>query len=207
MKDIRGFTLVELVIALAVVTLMLAMGVPSFSDYNRAQKVKSAATAIHVQMQKARMEAIKRNNNVGLELVAGSPNQLRLFEDNDGDNDYGDGDNNGVRNVGEPTLLTVNLEDDILFNTNAGGAGPDGDPIPAAANEGVTFPGSHPVRTLVYAPNGAVFTNGGTVYDGAVYLKLTEDDSVPDIPEYAVTVGQFGAIQLYRFDGATWQEK
>lgn len=56
-----GFTLIELMVALAVAAILLTVAVPSFSDSLLSARLGSYAGALTDAVQKARGEAIKRN--------------------------------------------------------------------------------------------------------------------------------------------------
>lgn len=60
----RGFTMVELMVVVAVMAILLAVAVPSFRDLVLSQKVKTLSSDIATAMVIARSEAIKRNTNV-----------------------------------------------------------------------------------------------------------------------------------------------
>lgn len=60
----RGFTLIELMVTVAILALMLGLGVPSFRDFIAGQKVKSASQNLMTALVLARSEAIKRNADV-----------------------------------------------------------------------------------------------------------------------------------------------
>lgn len=62
----RGFTLVELMIALAVFAVLLAIMVPSYSDMTLGSKLRSQANDLVAGAVLARSEAIKRNQPVSL---------------------------------------------------------------------------------------------------------------------------------------------
>ncbi len=57
----RGFTLVELVVSIAVVGIIIALAVPSFSDMIERKEVGGAAEAVYEQLQFARSQAVKRS--------------------------------------------------------------------------------------------------------------------------------------------------
>lgn len=57
----RGFSLVELMIGLAIFAFLMAMGVPAFTTYIQNAKIRSAAEVLHAGIQTARAEAVKRN--------------------------------------------------------------------------------------------------------------------------------------------------
>ncbi len=61
-----GFTLIELVITLAIVALLISLAAPAFSDFIRQTRLINATRALHDAMNLARMESIKRNGQVDL---------------------------------------------------------------------------------------------------------------------------------------------
>ena len=64
----RGFTLVELMIVLAVVAIFASLAAPSFRELTATQKVRSAVSALNESLWLARSEAIKRNTDVEFEF-------------------------------------------------------------------------------------------------------------------------------------------
>ncbi|MBF0126451.1 MAG: GspH/FimT family pseudopilin [Magnetococcales bacterium] len=71
----HGFTLLELLITLAVVAVLLTIGIPYMRDAILTQRVRNAVSDYHLSLVYARSEAIKRNANVDLvPVVAGSWN-------------------------------------------------------------------------------------------------------------------------------------
>lgn len=59
--SITGFTIIELLVALTIVGLLLALGVPAMSTYLQNSKVASAAVNLTSGIALARAEAIRRN--------------------------------------------------------------------------------------------------------------------------------------------------
>ena len=59
-----GFTLVELLIAIVVVTILLAAGAPAFKDFIKNNRVTAQANDLISSIQLARSEALKRGTNV-----------------------------------------------------------------------------------------------------------------------------------------------
>lgn len=59
-----GFTLVELMVTLSVAAILLAVAVPSLSNFVVGQRVKTASSDIGYSLTYARSEAIKRRANV-----------------------------------------------------------------------------------------------------------------------------------------------
>ena len=62
----RGFTLVELMIAVAILALLLGVALPSFQEALTVHRISSYANDLHASAALARSEAIKRNRTVQL---------------------------------------------------------------------------------------------------------------------------------------------
>ncbi|SED42039.1 type IV fimbrial biogenesis protein FimT [Pseudomonas anguilliseptica] len=65
-KLFRGFTLVELMITIAVAGVLLAIAVPSFTDLIRNNRSQAAANELVSAFNAARAEAVKRGRRVSL---------------------------------------------------------------------------------------------------------------------------------------------
>ncbi len=61
--DERGFTLVELLIALAVAVVLITAAVPSYRQLTISNRLTTAANDVIASINSARMEAIKRNTS------------------------------------------------------------------------------------------------------------------------------------------------
>lgn len=68
----RGVTLIELVIGIAIVSILLATGMPMFSSWMQNTQVRTAAESIQDGLQIARNEAVRRNANVRFNLTNAS---------------------------------------------------------------------------------------------------------------------------------------
>ena len=60
----RGFTVIELMVTLAIVAIMMGLGVPSFRAFIGSQRVKTGTYELMTSLVIARSEAVKRNANV-----------------------------------------------------------------------------------------------------------------------------------------------
>lgn len=60
----RGVSLIELVIGMAILGLFVTQAVPSFNAFMINQRIRSAAEAMASMLQRARVEAIQRNQDV-----------------------------------------------------------------------------------------------------------------------------------------------
>lgn len=62
----RGVTLIELLVAMSVLSILLAVGVPSFSQFTVNTRLNSYANTMFSHMALARSEAVKRNMRVAI---------------------------------------------------------------------------------------------------------------------------------------------
>jgi type IV fimbrial biogenesis protein FimT len=65
----RGLTLIELIVGIAIVSVVLALGIPSFSSMIQNTQVRSAGESILNGLNAARNEALRRNVNVSFRLT------------------------------------------------------------------------------------------------------------------------------------------
>jgi type IV fimbrial biogenesis protein FimT len=70
MRRTTGFTLPELLIVLTVLAVLLAAGMPSFGEFMRNQRVKTASFDLYSTLVHARSEAITRNASVTIAPVS-----------------------------------------------------------------------------------------------------------------------------------------
>ena len=60
----RGYTLLELLVTVAIVAIVASLAVPSFQNMIATQRVRSAANDLVASLNFARSEAVKRNTTV-----------------------------------------------------------------------------------------------------------------------------------------------
>jgi type IV fimbrial biogenesis protein FimT len=65
----RGFSLIELIVGMAILGILMSIGIPAFSDWMRNARVRTTAESVLNGLQLARAEAVRRNTTVGLYLV------------------------------------------------------------------------------------------------------------------------------------------
>ena len=68
----RGFTLIEVLIVIAVVAIFLGIAVPSFVTFIASQRVKTTSFDLYAALTFARSEAIKRRQTVTVAPVSGT---------------------------------------------------------------------------------------------------------------------------------------
>ena len=75
----RGFTLIEMLVTMTVLGLLLLAVMPSAAEWMRNIEIRNAAESLSTGLQKARAEAVRRNQSVLFSLVStasGSPGTL-----------------------------------------------------------------------------------------------------------------------------------
>jgi type IV fimbrial biogenesis protein FimT len=65
-RAVKGFTLVEMLIVVAIMAILLALAVPSFNSTVRDNRVLSATNSLAASVAQARSEAVKRGRMVSI---------------------------------------------------------------------------------------------------------------------------------------------
>jgi type IV fimbrial biogenesis protein FimT len=68
----RGITLLEILIAIAIVAILAAVAVPSYVDFVNRSRLASAAEAVYSHLQYARSEVVAKNRDVYLRYANAS---------------------------------------------------------------------------------------------------------------------------------------
>jgi type IV fimbrial biogenesis protein FimT len=68
----RGFSVLELMIVIAIIGILTAVGFPSLQQMVIASRIKTTAADIHRSLLRARSEAIKQNTNITVTATNGS---------------------------------------------------------------------------------------------------------------------------------------
>lgn len=76
----RGFTLIEMMVVLAIGALLLTLVVPLMAGFVASSKIRTAAETWATGLQQARAESIKQNTNVEFEIGTGVWQVVRLAD-------------------------------------------------------------------------------------------------------------------------------
>ena len=108
MTNNRGFTLLELMIVVAMISILAGMAVPEFKRWTASMRLSESVQSIHTFFQGSRMEAIKEGRNVvvAFSMGTGSDSTYTAFLDTNGD---------GTRDAGERSLGSGHLASRITM--------------------------------------------------------------------------------------------
>jgi prepilin-type N-terminal cleavage/methylation domain-containing protein len=70
--DMRGLTLMELMVTVAILAILVALAMPSFNAYLAKGRLSGAAEALAQDLQLARSEALRRNDAVTISFTSGT---------------------------------------------------------------------------------------------------------------------------------------
>lgn len=69
-RVLTGFTVIELLVVVAIAAILVALGAPSFSEMMRRNRLSAAASALQVSLSLARSEAVKRGSDARVTVAA-----------------------------------------------------------------------------------------------------------------------------------------
>lgn len=68
-KHVRGVSMIEILIGIAIIAILIALGLPSIGELMRNTKVRNAAESVQNGLNAARAEAVKRNATIVFQLT------------------------------------------------------------------------------------------------------------------------------------------
>jgi Tfp pilus assembly protein FimT len=190
-KRSLGFSLTELVVALAVAMILIAVGLPAFVRAYRSYQLSNAATQVKDMMLLTRYEAIRLNKPINCIIQPSAPNpgMTSLWADSNGNNQL---------DPTEKTILLGNsgnlIDSGTVPGTSTLIANAVGSLVPTAPSPG----GS----TVAFDARGAVIPpTNVTVF----YLASSV---APEAGYRAVLLLPAGSVQIWTSDaGGDWQQQ
>ncbi len=156
----KGFTLIEMVVAISIFGLILAVGVPPVVKFMRHFQSKDAAQIVSGMLRQARGKAIHEKNDYVVFFNVGNSTITMLDDDGGGNGDPSNGGfvatnrGNGRADQGERIYGPYRLPEGQVFGLIAGSIGADG----AYVTSPVTFSGTPP--RVIFYPNGSTNEEG-----------------------------------------------
>lgn len=114
----RGFTLIEMMVVLALMAIILGLGIPSFRNLIEKIAVESEAKMIVEGLRTARLTAIEEKTNVVLCASDNGTSCVNAWDS--GFIVYRDSDNSGTLNGTEEVLFSHRFKDSVLVKTGSG---------------------------------------------------------------------------------------
>jgi len=191
-KRRTGFSLVELIVALTVAIILVAVGTPIFLRAYRIYELNNAARQVADTLRLARYEAIRQNRPVNcmIQATGSTPPTTNVWVDSD----FSGGVANGVP---DPT------EKIILLGSGGNLTSPPGTPPPIGSDIGSLFvyPPSPTASSVKFDARGAV--NPAT----RVYVFYLDSALAPEAGYRAVVLMPAGTIQIWTADlSLSWQQ-
>jgi len=125
-KDTSGFTMIELVVVIAIIAILASVGIPTFSQFLPNYQLKQAALDMFSNMQATKVEAVKNNASRSMTMNTAAKSytkpdgiQVKLTDYGEGV-DYGGGDatKNATTSGGSDFSGGVSYTSDIVtFNS------------------------------------------------------------------------------------------
>ncbi len=125
MRGSAGFTLIEMLMVIAILGVLASIAFPSFNYLSANTKVKSASTELYLAMIRARSESVKRNRPVGVVATSGNKDTWHtgwsVVADGNQDGDFTDGEPTDrlIATQGSLSAVTIKMADtNVVFRPN-----------------------------------------------------------------------------------------
>ena len=119
MEKMRGFTLVELLVTLAVAAILLTVAVPSFRDFVKTNRLRSVANDFITAVNMARNAAISRGQNATL-CASSNQSTCNSTDWADGWLVWVDANGNGTLDSEEQVVTQSSLGNGITLASTSG---------------------------------------------------------------------------------------
>ncbi len=182
LKAVKGFTIIELVVTMAVVAILAALAMPSFTSTFNNNRLTSNANELLSTLQSARMEAVRRNSRV-------------IFCRND-DPDAGNACNTGAGAwLGWMTFVDLNRNGDfdageVLLYSGTFTA-------PSQLQSSPAISGGN--QRLRFSPDGLAYSDAGLLLNAQFAFCIPT--TLPPQNTRFISIGSGSRFNIARFDG------
>jgi prepilin-type N-terminal cleavage/methylation domain-containing protein len=112
MADRRGFTLVEILVCIALVSILSAISYPAFGSWVKRTGMRSEVSTLVGCLHSAKMEAVKTNSYV---VIEADPTGYSVFVDN---SPVPDEAGDWIKQAGERQLFSCRLRNGLTLASN-----------------------------------------------------------------------------------------
>lgn len=176
----RGFTLIELMVSLAVMGIVVGLAVPGFQAVVNGNRLSAAANELVASLQTARMEAIRRsrrvvvcssaNANAGADATCASANVdgWITFVDTNSDGVFDKVGDTLLRNATFDGNVLIGGTDKVMYRADGLARTPGGDGVlMTAGNVRIRVDGRQPARNVrcIAITTGGVMTRTPDAHD------------------------------------------
>ena len=187
-RPAHGFSMVELVIVVAITLVVAAVAIPGVFAATQNFKLRSSASGLSGIVQKARMLAVARNGFYPV-LTTTSGGTTYAFIDLNG---------SGTMNAAAENT-NIFLPDNVVFDP--GGSHPSDTTIRNGLDAVYALPEFNPRGLPCFVSAGVCTVNANQMY----ITFLRQDRSLGTPGWAAINVTPLGRVQVWTWDGSNWQ--
>ena len=123
-SSVGGFTIIEIMIVIAIIGIMAGIAAPNFMDYLKSQRLSGATIQVYGDLMNARQQAVTENKKIIVEFV--NDHQYRFVRDNDASENITTGDETGNLRDIHPDYADVTFSTSFnpVFRPNGTGKNP-----------------------------------------------------------------------------------
>ena len=181
MNKEHGFTLIELITAMVILSIITATALPNFSTWRNNYQIRAESNRVHMDLRLARMTAIKNNNDVVVTFLPASQTYSILNDTN----------NNGTADTGE-SLNSRALENNVQFGFSGGSiTDMDNNSVTETVKMG-------PSDIVVFDARGQASVSGVLFLINKYHFSAGSNDQLRGINVIQAT----GAAELWKYNAA-----